>query len=269
MNISNLHYRLSGGGANALPTASWGGVMSSVSVDGLTFGTLSTVTGVTIDEIGSAQTGDGSFLFDTAVGLYFRTFGENYGAALNTPDGGFVDGQYTITGARGAQYGYTVVTIVKASLPATTVAEALTITVPSNNLFEDVDTAEAIAGSVIYRCVYVFNTDVTEDISLARVYIAAQLPGDDTIEIALGANGVGDGATTGLAETLVDENDSTDVLAGLTFTSPTTPETGLSVDGPISQDEGFAVWMRRTVPALSTSDVASDTFNLGVEFFSI
>lgn len=73
------------------------------------------------------------------------------------------------------------------------------------NIFDDVSAAEAEAGDTEYRCVYVKNTNATDTLYNAQVWIDQQTPAGDEVQIALDPAGVGDGSTSGVAESVADE----------------------------------------------------------------
>lgn len=127
-----------------------------------------------------------------------------------------------------------------------------------NNLFDDVSSAEASSGKVEYRCLYVFNDHSTDGLTSGKLWISQNTPSSGTlIAIGLDPAGVGDGDTTGEATTIADE---TSVPSGVTFSSPSTEGAALDI-AAIAAQEGFAVWVRRTVSA-ATEAAPTDPFTL-------
>lgn len=127
-----------------------------------------------------------------------------------------------------------------------------------NNLFDDVSAEQALTGSVEYRCLYIKNDNGSDNLTSGKVWISANTPSAGT-EIAIGLDpaGVGDGDTTGEATTIVNE---TTAPTGVTFSSPATEGASLPV-AAIPSQEGFALWVRRTVTG-GTEAADSDPFTL-------
>lgn len=135
--------------------------------------------------------------------------------------------------------------------------------IPSNtlgNLFDNVTEPERTSGTVEYRCFYFVNTHATETLPNASIFIASQTPSAGTaVAIGLDAAGVGDGATTGVAETIPDE---TTPPASVAFSAPTNAATGLSV-GNLAPGDAIALWVRRTVDP-GTAARATDPFTIAI-----
>ena len=127
-----------------------------------------------------------------------------------------------------------------------------------NSIFDDVTADQALAGIVEYRCIYVFNGNLTDNLTSGKVWISANTPSAGT-EIAIGLDpaGVGDGDTTGEAATIVDEETAP---AGVTFSSPSTEGASLAIAAMAAQ-EGFALWIRRTVTE-DTEAANNDPFTI-------
>lgn len=125
-----------------------------------------------------------------------------------------------------------------------------------STLFDTVSSAEASAGDVEYRCVYVYNNGTTTALG-AKIWLQANTPSaDTTIAIALG--GEGKNAT---AETVADEGTAP---VGESFSSPADSASGLSL-GDMAAGDRYPVWIRRTVSA-GAAATASDTFTLRVGY---
>lgn len=125
----------------------------------------------------------------------------------------------------------------------------------SSAIFDDVSSAEASAGDVEYRCVYILNNHGSLSYQAAKVWIQAQTPSGDT-DVAIGLAAAGLNA----AETAV-ANENT-APAGVTFSAPSSFAGGLSL-GTIPAGQYYGVWVRRTVNAAAAS--ASDSFTLRVQ----
>jgi hypothetical protein len=125
-----------------------------------------------------------------------------------------------------------------------------------DGLFDAVSAAEALAGKVEYRCVYLHNANATLDMTAAVVYVAANTPlAGTTLDI-----GVGTAAVGGTEQTVADE---TTAPAGVAFSAPGTAGTGLAL-GNIPAGQHKAVWLRRTTTAGSGAS-ANDTWQLGYQ----
>lgn len=113
------------------------------------------------------------------------------------------------------------------------------------NLFANVEDPEADTGSVKYRCIYVKNDHATDTLNDPVVYIPENTNSPDTtVAIGLDAAGVGDGVTTGVAATPSGDDVSP---AGVSFSSPSDPGTGLVIGATLGPQEVIAVWIRRIV----------------------
>jgi hypothetical protein len=127
-----------------------------------------------------------------------------------------------------------------------------------NNLFDDISDTEAASGVVDYRCFYILNGNATDTLTTAKVYISTNTPSSDTtIAIGLDPAGVGDGAATGVATTIADEDSAP---AGVTFSTPSNSGAALAI-GDLANGEAQAVWVRRTVSA-DAAAAASDPVTL-------
>lgn len=123
-------------------------------------------------------------------------------------------------------------------------------------LFDAVSAAEAAAGSVEYRCVYLHNANGVDTMTNAVVYVSANTPlAGTTLDI-----GVGTAAVNGTEQTIANE---TTAPTSVTFSAPSTAGTGLAL-GTLPPGQHKAIWLRRTVTAGSASS-ASDTWTLGYQ----
>lgn len=123
-----------------------------------------------------------------------------------------------------------------------------------NGLFDATSAAEAAAGDVEYRCVYLHNANGADAMTNAIVYLSANTPlAGSTIDI-----GVGAAAINGTEQTIADESTAP---AGVSFSAPVTADTGLAL-GNIPAGQHKAIWLRRTITA-GAGPSANDTFTLG------
>lgn len=124
-----------------------------------------------------------------------------------------------------------------------------------HNLFDVVSSAEASAGDVEYRCIYVENTNGTDSLLSAAAYISSNTPSTDTtIDIGLGTS-----AIDGIEQTIANESA---VPAGVAFSAPATLGAGLSI-GNLTAGQHKAIWIRRTVNAAAAS-YSGDTATINV-----
>lgn len=116
-----------------------------------------------------------------------------------------------------------------------------------NDLFDNVSAAEATAGDVEYRGVYVKNNHGTLAYQDARLYFttaAAQL------DIAVAAEAAGSTMATIANESAAP--------VGVTFSHPTTYAAGLQLNGSggLTAGQARGVWVRRTVAASAPAETA-------------
>lgn len=122
-------------------------------------------------------------------------------------------------------------------------------------IFDDVSSAEATAGDIEYRCVYVKNTHATLTALGTKIWIQTQTPSGDTdVAIALGGEGL-----NGTAETVANENTAP---VGETFSAPSSFAGGLTI-GDLAPAAYYPVWVRRTINAAAA--VFADSFTLRVQ----
>lgn len=241
---------LSGGASNSDPNAALGGIISSTrflsqNATGVTMG------GVTVNDAAENAIGLGTLAY--LVSGQTLTWTPPSGAAgVAVPVG--VNGTYIIRGA-GTTAGYLRVTVVAASLPASNVSQTVTIANRDNNLFDDVTKAEALAGNINYRCIYIKNTHATDTATNVSLWIHQDSLGADTIAIGADPAGVGDGSTTGVATTIINEATAP---AGVTFSQPLSEAAAINL-GTFTFGTGRAVWIKRDVPVGTLVATADDT----------
>lgn len=125
-----------------------------------------------------------------------------------------------------------------------------------NGLFDATSAAEASAGDVEYRCIYLHNANGADSMINAVVFVSANTPlAGSTIDI-----GVGTAAINGTEQTVADEQTAP---AGVSFSAPSTAGTGLAL-GTIPAGQHKAIWLRRTITAGAGSS-ANDTCTLGYQ----
>jgi len=129
----------------------------------------------------------------------------------------------------------------------------ITKTKTFNSIFDDVTGAEAAAGDIEYRCIYIHNEHATLTLSSAKVWIEANTTNTE-IDIGLDLAG-----KDGTADTIADESTAPD--PAVTFAHNCTAyASGLAL-GDLAAGEGYAIWIRRTI---ASSKVATDDDNFTI-----
>ena len=125
--------------------------------------------------------------------------------------------------------------------PLASLGGAKSTTDASTTIFDDVSSAEASAGDVEYRCVYVHNAHASLTLLGAVLWIPTNTPSTSTtIDV-----GVGTSAVNGTEQAVADENTAP---TGITFAAAATLAAGVAL-GDIPAGQSRAVWLRRTVTA--------------------
>lgn len=125
-----------------------------------------------------------------------------------------------------------------------------------DGLFDAVSAAQSAAGLIEYRCVYLHNSNATDTMTAARVWISANTPlAGTTLDI-----GVGTSAVNGTEQTIANEATAP---TSVSFSAPSTAGTGLAL-GDIPPGQHRAIWLRRTVTAGSGAS-ANDTATLAYD----
>ena len=129
-------------------------------------------------------------------------------------------------------------------------------TAAGTNLYDDVSSAEAAAGDVEYRCVYVHNAHATLTYLGSKVWIQANTPSAST-DVAIGLGTAGLNATE---QTVANESTAP---TAVTFTNAAVDfASGLSI-GDVPAGQHYSIWVRRTVTAGAAG--AADSFTLRVQ----
>lgn len=139
--------------------------------------------------------------------------------------------------------------------PAASLGGAKSSVAMASTIFDDVASAEATAGDVEYRCVYVHNAHGSLVYQAPKIWIETNTPSASTTV----AIGLGTSAVNATEQTVANENTAP---SGITFTEPANYAAGVALsDIPAGQHR--AIWIRRTVTAGAT--VAADSFTLRVQ----
>jgi hypothetical protein len=129
-----------------------------------------------------------------------------------------------------------------------------------NNLFDDISGAENAASTVDYRCLFIHNSHASITALTCLLWIQSEVSGGASIAIGLDTNGaVPIGQSSAQAVTIANE---TTAPSGVTFSTPTSSGTGLSI-GSLQPGYCIGVWIRRT--AANTSAVNNDGATLGFQ----
>ncbi len=213
----------------------------------------SIVTGVVIQSASNNVVGLGQLSYNPstqALSWQPPTKPTIYGQIITT------SGTYTIGGVDG----FITVIVTFGSLPVIYKVETITITNGINNVFDDINPAQALVGQIDYRCLYFKNNHPSLTATDVRLFISG-LPADpQQWAIGLDPAVVGNGTSTGVAQTIASR---TTAPSGVTFTTPLTPSSGL-VLGTLAPGQVKAFWERRTVPPDSFGLILVVTASIGV-----
>lgn len=130
----------------------------------------------------------------------------------------------------------------------------------ANDLFDDISGAENAASTVDYRCIFIHNSNASNTLVGAKVYLSAETAGGASIAIAIdniAASAIGSGS----AQAAVIASETTTPSGVGAFSSPTTLGTGLSL-GDIPAGSCRAIWIRRT--AANTAALSNDGVTIAV-----
>lgn len=211
------------------------------------------VTGVAVLDAVGNQAGQGQLSYNPS----------NQGLAWQPPGAQSADGQIITTSGTytiGGPSGILVVSVVTGILPSIYKVESLLITDTINAVFDDVSPNMALDGFIQYRCLYLYNAHPTLAIMSPKLFVSGQPAGPNQIAIGVDPAGVGDGATTGVATTIANENTAP---VGVTFSAPATASSGIALPN-IPAGQSIAVWQRRSVPMNSFGDIAVVSAQIGL-----
>jgi hypothetical protein len=128
-----------------------------------------------------------------------------------------------------------------------------------NALFDDVSGAENAASTVDYRCIFVHNSNASNALENAVVYLSSEVAGGTAIAVGADATAASAIGSAG-AQALQVANETT-APAGVSFSSPTTAGAGVSL-GTIPVGQCKAFWIRRT--ASNSAALSNDGVTLSV-----
>lgn len=130
----------------------------------------------------------------------------------------------------------------------------------TNNLFDDISGDENAASTVDYRCFFFHNNHAGITLKSAKVWIFSEVSGGASVAIGLDASGV-KAANSATAQATTIANETTAPL-NVTFSTPTTKASGLSV-GDIPASSCIGIWVRRT--AANSSAKNNDGATIRIE----
>lgn len=138
--------------------------------------------------------------------------------------------------------------------PNASLGGAKSSTAMPTSIFDDVSSAEASAGDIEYRCIYIHNNHGSLTLQAPKIFIQANTPSaTTTVAIGLGTSTQG-----GTEQTVADESTAP---SGVSFAEPADFASGIAL-GDIPPDGHRAVWIRRTITAGTAA--ANDGFTLRV-----
>jgi hypothetical protein len=139
------------------------------------------------------------------------------------------------------------------------IISSVEVTTSIHGLFDRVSGAEASTGDTEYRCIYFKNTDADADGLIdPAIFIQSQTSSIDTA-VEIGLDPAGKSAT---ATSIAVEGNAP---AGVTFSAPSTYETGLVLPtDPYLQNAYIGLWIKRVVDA-SAEAYASDACTIRVQ----
>lgn len=140
--------------------------------------------------------------------------------------------------------------------PAASIGGAMSSSTDAGSgIFDNVGSAEAAAGDIEYRCVYILNNHGSLSLTGAKVWIQTNTPSTDTtVDIGLAAAGY-----NATESAVANENTAP---AGVTFSAAANEGAALSL-GDLGSGGRYAIWIRRTVTAGAAA--AADSFTLRVK----
>jgi hypothetical protein len=130
----------------------------------------------------------------------------------------------------------------------------------ANDLFDDISGAENAASTVDYRCIFVHNSNASNALQNAVVYLSAETAGGASIAVAsdnIAASAIGSGS----AQAAAIGTETTAPSGVSAFSSPTTAGAGVSL-GSIPAGQVKAFWIRRT--AANTAALSNDGVTIAV-----
>lgn len=126
-----------------------------------------------------------------------------------------------------------------------------------DTLFDDITSAEAVAGQTDYRCFYAYNANATIDFTSAIIYMNTLPGGDGVMSIGLDPGGVN---TTPTAPA-----DRYTAPSGVTFSSTVTSSGAALSMGTLPALGRYAFWLRRVQAANASPPGSVANFSLVIK----
>jgi hypothetical protein len=128
-----------------------------------------------------------------------------------------------------------------------------------NNLFDDVSGAENTAGTTDYRCFFIHNSNASNILQNAVVWLSGGDPaGGATITIAVDTTAASAiGSATAQADTVANELTAPTLVSA--YSAPTTSGTGIAL-GNIGIGQCKAVWVKRVTSGAAAVNAETVTF---------
>lgn len=128
-----------------------------------------------------------------------------------------------------------------------------------NDLFDNVSGAENAASTVDYRCIFFHNSHASLAWQSPKVWVSAQVSGGTSVAIGVDTNAQSlIGASAAQAVEVANE---TTAPSGVSFSTPTTEGTALSLGSTLDAGKCVAIWFRRT--AANSAALDADGVTLG------
>lgn len=260
-----IELRYSGGASNSVPADSLGGTKSSVEVASQTISYVPSqdIAGVTLlGGFGNREdtSGNSSLKLVIESGIKYLVFCP-FGVTPDTrqapdypnmmtclTDGVFALSYFTNLVSASIKFNLTV-----ASLPGADQLAGLNAAKSFEGLFDSTTLAEATAGDLEYRCIYLHNSYPS---SKTVALYTHQLPSSGE-GIGIGFDPVG---VNGTAQVIASESSAP---VGVTFSTPRYVEDAITAIIPSGQH--VPVWVRRALIPYQVTTVIRDSFALSVE----
>ena len=186
--LSEIQFFLSGGSVgsgNIDVTKSTGGVITTTKIVSQLAVGAAAPSGITYGDAAGNTLGVGKLVYLYNAGLPTLQWQPPKGVIGDAVDVS-VTGTYALQGA--SNTGILTVDIVASSLPGADTDDDVTITAQALKIFDTVTKAQALAGLIEYRCIYIKNTGTVADVDDkidVEVFIAQNTPGADNITLGL------------------------------------------------------------------------------------
>lgn len=252
ISITNVSFHKSS--ASAGGNSSLGGVLDTT-LSSQTTTQPAVITGLYISQAFGNPLGGGGLAYNpTSQTISWKPSGSatTYISSPVTGDGTIMVGD--------AVAGMLLVTVTFTALPTSYKTETITVSSNLHTVFGPTTALQALVGDIQYRCLYFRNNHPTLTANDVRLYLHAPPALPQTIGLGLDPAGVGNGTTTGVAQTIAS---ATTAPAGVTFSSPTQAVNGI-VLGSLGPNQAVAFWQKRTVPEMAYGPLSIISTTVGV-----